>query len=85
MSNVHLSREGHDYGPTKRAYMYRFLSRQLGLDLSAVEDPRCYMGVDESVAVIEDSKEMRVFDEEHPRPDFALSTDVLISAALARR
>ena len=83
--NVHLGEEGHDYGPTKRARMYRFLSRQLGLDLSTVEDPRCYMGVDESVAIIEDQLKMRVFDSDHPRPDHALRTDAQISAALLKR
>jgi dienelactone hydrolase len=85
VKNVHIGEEGHDFGPTKRAHVYRFLSRQLGLDLSAVEDPRCYMGVDESVAVIEAQAEMRVFDEDHPRPEHALGTDAEIRAALARR
>jgi len=85
VENVHLGEEGHDYGPTKRAHMYRFLSRQLGLDLGAVADPRCYMGVDESIAVIEDQLRMRVFDADHPRPDHALGSDAQISSALTKR
>ena len=83
--NIHIEDEGHDFGPTKRAHVYRFLSRHLGLDISAVADPRCYMGVDESIAVIEDRKEMRVFDEEHPRPDHALRNDEEISRSLHKR
>jgi dienelactone hydrolase len=85
VANVHIAEEGHDYGPTKRAHMYRFLARQLGLDLDTVADPRCYMGVDESIAVIEDNKVMRAFDRDHPRPDRALRTDAQISAALDRK
>jgi len=85
VENAHIKDEGHDYGPTKRAHVYRFLARQLGLNFSAVSDPRCYMGVDESVAVVEARKEMLVFDRDNPRPAHALGTDDLISAALNRR
>jgi dienelactone hydrolase len=34
--NLHLATEGHDYGPSKRAGLYTFLGRHLGLDLSRI-------------------------------------------------
>ena len=37
VANVHLADEGHDYGPSKRAAMYRFVADKLGLNLAAVQ------------------------------------------------
>jgi hypothetical protein len=36
VGNVHLANEGHDYGPSKRAAMYRFMAKQLTLDETKV-------------------------------------------------
>jgi hypothetical protein len=36
VANAHFADEGHDYGVTKRAAMYRFMARHLGLDLAPV-------------------------------------------------
>lgn len=35
---AHFGDEGHDYGPSKRAAMYRFLARRLGLDLGTADE-----------------------------------------------
>ncbi len=85
VANVHLAREDHDYGPSKRAAMYRFMAKHLGLDLARIANPACFEGIDESQAVIENEDLMRVFDEAHPRPAYALQDDEAISAALNRR
>ncbi len=38
VGNAHFGDEGHDYGPSKRAAMYRFLARRLGLDLGTADE-----------------------------------------------
>jgi len=38
VANAHLATEGHDYGPSKRAAMYRFVAEHLKLNLAAVQD-----------------------------------------------
>jgi hypothetical protein len=34
VANLHLPHERHDYGPSKRAAMYRFVAERFGLNLS---------------------------------------------------
>jgi len=36
VENRHFAEEGHDYGPSKREAMYRFMAKHLRLDLKAV-------------------------------------------------
>ncbi len=38
VENLHLAKEGHDYGPSKRAGAYAFLGRHLGLDLDRIRN-----------------------------------------------
>jgi hypothetical protein len=85
VENVHLAEEGHDYGPSKRAAAYKFFARHLALDMSRIENPACFEGIDESGVVIERPEIMRVFDGRHPRPAHALRDDAAISAALESR
>jgi uncharacterized protein len=77
--NVHLGNEGHDYGPSKRQAMYRFVAKHLGLNIRKV------MGadgkVDESDTVI-DEHSLEVFTPEHPRPAYALEGSEAIAQAL---
>jgi hypothetical protein len=70
VENIHLPEEGHDYGPSKRAGAYKFLVKHLGLSAKNVlnDDGR----IDESGIVIEEDPKMKVFTDEHPRPDYAL-------------
>jgi dienelactone hydrolase len=85
VENLHLAEEGHDYGPSKRAAAYKFFARHLGLDLARVASPSCFEGIDESGVIIERQELMRVFDEQHPRPPYALKDDAAITAALTAR
>jgi dienelactone hydrolase len=82
VENVHLAAEGHDYGPTKRAAAYRFLAKCLGLELGRIADPACFEGIDESGVIIDRPDSLRVFDDRHPRPVYALKSDEEITAAL---
>lgn len=78
--NVHLPDEGHDYGPSKRAAVYRFLAAQLGLDLSAVQ--RADGPIDESAITVEPPDRLHVFGPDHPIPATALRTPAEIEASL---
>ena len=82
VENVHLAAEGHDYGPSKRAAAYKFFARHLGLDLGRVAAPASFEGIDESDITIERPGILRVFDDRHPRPAHALTSDEGITAAL---
>jgi hypothetical protein len=65
VENVHLVKEGHDYGPSKRQAVYEFLSRQFSLNINAVKAASGL--VDESKSVIEDKSAMLVFGEKGER------------------
>jgi Esterase FrsA-like len=61
VENVHLEKEGHNYGPSKRQAVYAFLARQFGLNISLV---KAVSGeVDESKCTIEPKSAMLVFGE----------------------
>jgi len=66
VENVHLTNEHHDYGPSKRAAMYPFMAKHLGLKLFDNIDK------EEFTVVIEKPRKMYVFDETHPRPKHAV-------------
>ena len=57
LENVHLD-EPHDYGPSKRAAMYPFMAKYLGLDVSRA---------DESKVTIESKEQMLVFGLNHEK------------------
>jgi uncharacterized protein len=59
--NVHLPKEAHDYGFSKRAAAYRFLATHLGLDFSAVLNKKGV--IDESFVEILPIFKMLVFPE----------------------
>ncbi|MHC4546153.1 MAG: alpha/beta hydrolase family protein, partial [Planctomycetota bacterium] len=73
IENVHLPKEGHDYGLSKRLGAYKFLARHLGLSLDNVTKPDG--SIDESFVVIEKKKDLYVFNSKHPRPAQAVSGD----------
>lgn len=70
VANVHLPEEGHDYGPSKRVAVYRYLADKLGLDLKAIQKPDGT--IDEARVTIEKPALMHVFDSEYPIPHNAL-------------
>jgi hypothetical protein len=80
IANVHLRDEGHDYGPSKRAAMYRFLAVRLGLDLSAIRGRDGALA--EGRVTIERAAALHVFDAEFPIPPDALHDAGRIEQAL---
>jgi dienelactone hydrolase len=80
VENVHLAAEGHDYGPSKRDAMYRFLAKQFKLDASKTQDASGKL--DESHVTVEPAAAMRVFDDAHPLPMNALKGAAAVEAAL---
>lgn len=67
---LHLAKEGHDYGWSKRVGAYKFLSKHLGLCLANVIDDSG--SINEDFVVIEPKASLYVFDENHPRPGYAV-------------
>ena len=65
VENVHLVKEGHDYGPSKRQAVYEFLARQFALNFDAVKMSSGL--VDESKSTVEPKTEMLVFGENGER------------------
>lgn len=59
VENVHLPKEPHDYGPSKRKAVYSFFARHLNLDLKPVTNKQGEL--DESQVTIETPDEMKVF------------------------
>ncbi|MEM7659474.1 MAG: metallophosphoesterase [Bacteroidota bacterium] len=72
VENVHLPDEEHDYGPSKRAAMYRFMAKHLRLDLRQVEKKG---EINESFIELLSPEELSVFGPGHPRPEFAVIGD----------
>jgi hypothetical protein len=81
VANVHLPDEGHDYGPSKRAAVYRFFAARLGLDLAAVTDRAGQ--IDESRVTLERAAVLRVFTADFPVPPHALHDAAAIGRAFA--
>jgi hypothetical protein len=85
VENLHLAREKHDYGSSKRQGAYAFLAKHLGLDTAG------HMGTDgsfdESFVTQETWQRMRVFDEKRPWPSDALApnSDVVFPTASSDR
>lgn len=82
VANVHLAEEGHDYGPSKRAAMYPFMARHLGLDFGLLLNAEGT--IDERALVVEEPALMRVFDADHPLPAGALPDAEAIAESLSR-
>ncbi|MHC4206199.1 MAG: alpha/beta hydrolase family protein [Planctomycetota bacterium] len=71
---LHLPEEGHDYGISKRIGAYKFFAKHLKLSLDNVTGAGG--SIDESFVVIEKQEDMYVFNDEHPRPVYAVKPDV---------
>jgi dienelactone hydrolase len=61
VENVHLPKEGHDYGPSKRDALYPFVARHFNLDIKKIEDKNG--NIDESKVTIEKEPMMYVFGD----------------------
>jgi hypothetical protein len=73
VANVHLPDEGHDYGPSKRAAMYRFVAERFALNLGAADEAR---------VTVEPASRTHVFDDQFPLPASALRDAAKVERAL---
>ena len=71
---MHLAKEQHDYGPSKRAAVYQFFARQLGMG----DQPE-----DLARIAIEEPSQMECFNSAHPLPPGAISGSAAVVKALA--
>ncbi|MCC5908130.1 MAG: hypothetical protein JJU13_18080 [Balneolaceae bacterium] len=67
---VHLPDENHDYGENKRAAVYPFLAKHLGLDLSKAIDSNGNL-LEDGIA-IEEQNDLYPFDDDHPFPSHGI-------------
>jgi dienelactone hydrolase len=80
VANVHLPLEKHDYGPSKRAAVYRFVAERFGLSLAPTLDAEGK--IDESHVTIERHGPMHTWIDEFPLPKTALPDIAAVEAAL---
>jgi len=66
VANVHLPNDKHGYDYNKRAAVYPFLARYLGLDLGKAINPDGTLN--ENTIVIEDKKALYTFNDKNPFP-----------------
>jgi len=59
VENVHLAKEGHDYGFSKRKAMYQFIAKHFVLDLNKLKNASGE--IDESAIMIENENALKVF------------------------
>ncbi len=79
VENLHLPKENHDYGRSKREGAYGFFAKHLGLDMEAVQGGSG--NVDESLVSLRPESELRVWTAEHPRPAHALQGAAAVEEA----
>ncbi len=70
VENAHLPDDQHGYDYNKRAAVYPFLAKHLGLDLSKAMNPDGTL-IEKGI-VIEEIEDLYTFDENHPFPDDAI-------------
>jgi len=80
VENLHLAKEGHDYGTSKRDGAYRFFAKHLGLSLDSVRKDDG--SIDEGPVVVEDQKTLMVFDADNPVPKHAAKSPAQVEALL---
>jgi len=73
VANVHLPNDKHGYDYNKRAAVYPFLAKHLGLDVTKALNPDGTLN--ESTIVIEDTKALYSFNPKHPFPADGVRTN----------
>jgi hypothetical protein len=73
VEHIHLPNEGHDYGFGKRKGAYPFLAKHLQLSLKEISDEKGE--IQENFVTVLKPEQLRVFDNEHPRPSYAVMGD----------
>jgi dienelactone hydrolase len=79
VENVHLIGERHDFGPSKRQAVYRFLAKHLELDTTGLFSEGLFS---ETESVVLSVADLTVFNATHPRPPGALSGNEAVMNAL---
>lgn len=82
VANVHLPNEKHDYGPSKRDAMYRFVGERFHLNLMAIQNANEVM--DESHITIEKLDALHVFNQAFPLPANTLRCAAAVESALKK-
>ena len=82
VENAHFADEGHDYGPSKRSAMYRFVAKHFDLPLAQIENDAG--DVREDFVKVRSREELLVFPPDKPRPDYALTDGDEVIALLNR-
>jgi len=82
VANVHLPNEKHDYGPSKREAMYRFVSERFHLNLTAIQNANEV--IDESRITIEKPDTLHVFDQAFPLPANTLRSAAAVESTLKK-
>ena len=80
VANLHLAKEGHDYGISKRTGAYEFFAKHLKLTADKIR--KTDGSFDETPVVIEDKKTQMVFTDTHPRPKHAVNGPAAVEALL---
>lgn len=70
VENIHLADEEHDYGVNKRAAVYPFMAKHLGLDLAKAMNPDGSL-LEEGI-VIEEQTSLYPFSDENPFPSHGI-------------
>lgn len=80
LENKHLPDEGHDYGLNKRLAAYAFLAKQLKLSLASItgQDGK----PSEYFFRLADTASLKVFNDKHPRPAYAIMGDDAVTKML---
>ncbi|MBK8881932.1 MAG: acetylxylan esterase [Bacteroidales bacterium] len=80
VENAHFPDGVHDYGFEKRVPVYRFLSKHMGLNMSAITDTGG--NIDESKSVLENPEKLLAFSTQNPIPPNALKGSAAIEKEL---
>ena len=80
VENVHFPDEVHDYGPSKRFAMYRFVAKHFHLDIKKIQDKTGQF--DESKATIEPAEKMFAFGKSRTLPANAVTGAESVRKAL---
>lgn len=78
-----LPDEKHDYGLSKRIGAYKFFAKHLNLSLDKVINTDG--SIDESPVVIVEKEKLRVFDDDHSRPAYAVKGDSAVETLLSKK
>lgn len=73
VENVHLADEDHGYDYNKRAAVYPFMAKHLGLDINKAFNADG--SLDESTVTIEETRDLYCFDDKNPFPEHGIKTN----------